>query len=380
MIGKTAKSRNKLSRAKRKYNVIRLESTSTLARFLGVIVLMLASTSIVTQIQAADYAVHITVDSESGAAVGVTRDWYELLTELGAARLTIGSDRSDPPPSLRVVESGTRPSIEVQAILSHRGVLVVPQRTFRLGDRAKVKAWLAGLQDGSGLAKNKAAGPFGLTATQSQQLSEDLSRAVTFSTAQLTADAALARLSRELKFPLVGTTSVSRDAANTGDQIGVGELQGLSLGTATACLLRTSGRTFTPEVDTAGKLRYRVRPLVRKRGTADSDVVVWPVGWKPKESKRKTLSKLFDFFEAEVDNYPLTDTLAALSQRLDAPVVYDHWALDRAGVALDDLRVSQAPKRTAYSMLLRNLLRQVELKYELRVDDAEQPFLWVTPK
>jgi hypothetical protein len=367
--------------------VIRIGWASTALHFPGVgalaaIVALLASVGNAEHARAADYDVHIKVDSESGVAVGVTRDWYDLLTESGAARLRIGSDSSDPPPSMRVVESGARPSIEVQAILSARGVLFVPERTFQLGDRGKVKAWLAGLRDGSGLAKNKTAGPFGLTAAQTTQLSGDLARPVTFSTADLTADAALARLAREVTIPLVDTANVSRETLTARDQLGVGELHGLALGTAIACVLRASGRAFTPEVDAAGKLRLRVMPLAHKPGTddVDSDVVVWPVGWKPKQAKLKTLPKLFDFFEAEVDDYPLTDTLAALSKRLDAPMLYDRWAIERAGVAFDELRVSQTQQRIAYSLLLHKLLGQVDLKYELRVDDAEQPFLWITPR
>ena len=35
-------------------------------------------------------------------------------------------------------------------------------------------------------------------------------------------------------------------------------------------------------------------------------------------------------------------------------------------------------KRMSYSQVLRKILSQAKLKYELRVDDAERPFLWIT--
>ena len=194
----------------------------------------------------------------------------------------------------------------------------------------------------------------------------------------MSADAALTKMAGQLTIPIVGDANAPRET------ISVGQLQGVSLGTAIACVLRADGQAFSPEVDAAGKLQLRVRRLMGKpnanKVNTDDAIVIWPVGWTPTGPKRETLPKLFDFFEAEVDDFPLTDTLAALSERLDAPVLYDHWALARKGIAPEELRVSQPPKRIAYSLLLRNLLRQAELKYELRVDEAERPLLWITTR
>ena len=144
------------------------------------IVMLLATACACAGAKCEDYDVHIRVDSESGTAVGVTRDWYRMLTELGVARLSIAEDRKDPEPDLRAVESGIRPRIEVQAILSPRGVLVVPERSFRLGDRAKVKTWLTSLKDGSALATNKTSGPFNLTPAENQRLSDELAPTAEF--------------------------------------------------------------------------------------------------------------------------------------------------------------------------------------------------------
>jgi len=36
-------------------------------------------------------------------------------------------------------------------------------------------------------------------------------------------------------------------------------------------------------------------------------------------------------------------------------------------------------KRTFYSRILKQVLFQAKLKYEVRLDEAERPFLWVSP-
>ncbi|MCA9100147.1 MAG: hypothetical protein KDA63_03295 [Planctomycetales bacterium] len=359
--------------------MIRNSPTSTPRRIVAALVCCCAAAVATHRACGNEYDVYVTVDSEPGLSVGDAREWYRLLSELGVGRLTISDNGSDPPPQLHVVEGTVRGRIEVQATLSPRGVLIVPGQDLRLGDREKIKAWIDGLRSGSALAKNQPTGPFGLKATDNERVADALSQPVGCSTAGWTADAALARLTTALPIPLVGAASVQRTVAAANDAVEIEQLRGLSLGTATAYLLRSKGLGYTPESTTAGKLQLRVRPIDAKR-TADDDTVIWPVGWTPQESKQKTLPKLYTNFEAEVDDFPLTETLAALSQRLEAPVLYDHWALERAGIKLADLRVSQLPKRTAYSLLLRDLLRQVELRYELRVDEAQRPLLWVTTR
>ena len=59
-------------------------------------------------------------------------------------------------------------------------------------------------------------------------------------------------------------------------------------------------------------------------------------------------------------------------------MLYDHNAMARYGVDLEKAVVSHPQARTNYSLALRKMLAKVGLKFEVRVDEAGKPFLWVT--
>jgi hypothetical protein len=56
--------------------------------------------------------------------------------------------------------------------------------------------------------------------------------------------------------------------------------------------------------------------------------------------------------------------------------------LDHNAIALHEIdlskKVNMPPKKTFYKKILDHLLSQAMLRCELRVDDADQPFLWIT--
>ena len=70
--------------------------------------------------------------------------------------------------------------------------------------------------------------------------------------------------------------------------------------------------------------------------------------------------------------------LEAVSKRLKVPLLLDHNALARHGVDVEKSLANAPQARTTYSNLLRKVLSQAKLKYEVRVDEADSPFLWIT--
>src|SRR5262249_29267290 len=103
----------------------------------------------------------------------------------------------------------------------------------------------------------------------------------------------------------------------------------------------------------------------------------WPVGWPPKGNPNETLPDLFKFLKVEIEATPLSETLTAIAGRVKAPLLFDHTALARAEVDLNS-KVSLPAANTFYGRALDRLLGQVKLKYELRVDEANRPLLWIT--
>ena len=58
-------------------------------------------------------------------------------------------------------------------------------------------------------------------------------------------------------------------------------------------------------------------------------------------------------------------------------MLWDHNALAKHAVDVQT-KVSFAPKKTFYKKIIDDLLYQAMLRSELRVDDADKPFLWIT--
>ena len=56
----------------------------------------------------------------------------------------------------------------------------------------------------------------------------------------------------------------------------------------------------------------------------------------------------------------------------------DRAALARHKIDIASINAAVPAKRTSYSLLLQKLLFQARLKYQLRIDDGNRPFIWIT--
>ena len=59
-------------------------------------------------------------------------------------------------------------------------------------------------------------------------------------------------------------------------------------------------------------------------------------------------------------------------------MLVDTNALAHHEIDLDKVLLTHPRSRTVYGIALRKLLFQAKLKYEVRLDDAGKPFLWIT--
>ena len=105
---------------------------------------------------------------------------------------------------------------------------------------------------------------------------------------------------------------------------------------------------------------------------------IWPIGWPPKKRRVDILPVLFEFLNVDIQNYAAADAVSAIGKRLKTPVLYDHNALARHGIDPAKVRVTLPRSRTTYSLALRNLLFQARLQFEVRLDEAGTPLLWIT--
>ena len=146
------------------------------------------------------------------------------------------------------------------------------------------------------------------------------------------------------------------------------EFQSLSVGTALAAALRPAGLVFSP-VRSPDKISLQV--VSGKKAEQ-----LWPIGWDVK-SKSKAAPQMFEFLNAEIEPVPVNRALNIIIPNLEMKALYD-WNSIVAHQVDFQTKVSYPKKRSTYSLILKNLLYQAKLKYEIRVDENDQAFLWIT--
>ena len=162
---------------------------------------------------------------------------------------------------------------------------------------------------------------------------------------------------------------------NDQDEVNV-ELNGLSAGTALSILLRRHGLVFYPQPKRGGGVELRV---VRKEDAKE----FWPPGLPVEAAPVTAFPKLFRRIPLQVNQTPLASVLTAIERRLKLPFLVDPGAtIDSAGNAVDLSKtlVSYNKAKTSYSLALSKLLLQAKprLRHELRQDENEKRFLWIT--
>jgi len=310
--------------------------------------------------------IDLEVATEPGTPISAPQEWARLL-----GRMNLGSVR------LRGVRSGERPKLEAKnlgkttryhllAILNSRNELVLPERRFRVGDRKALQKYLEQLPAQAAYnAEDR--GRFGLTEKQFRLVFSELSQPVGFSTVAKRASDVFARLEKKLSVGVVH----ARNGALRNSKPLTAELRKLSTGTALAFVLRRDGLALYPEQLPDGPLRLSIEPY-------DSQRESWPIGWKPAVSSRRSAPHLYETRNIKINSLTLAQALTALQPPIKIPVLLDDWILRRHEIDPSKIQVSHPQKRTFLKSAVGKLLSQARLAEELRVDELDQPFLWVT--
>jgi hypothetical protein len=314
--------------------------------------------------------VEIELATDGNFPATAQQQWYKLLTELKVDDLRIR--KAGPDDKAEITAGGTEktPVYRVRGRLTGNNELIVPGGRFSSRDREGLSRWLTKLrQEGPERAATKEKLPFGLLPKEFAEVHADLAHKVAFSTKGLKLHEAAAKIAGALQIPL----SIDRSAAaglQRAEPIQE-ELEGISSGAALAYLLRPAGLVLEPKLDSRRKLQYSItRP--------SADRTPWPIGWPADRPAREILPALFEQLNVEIDDTPLSETLEAIGERLDSPVLYDHYALARRGIDPEKAKVKLAPAKLAYAIILNKALHQADLKGEWRIDEAGKPLLWVT--
>ena len=166
-------------------------------------------------------------------------------------------------------------------------------------------------------------------------------------------------------------------------------LGSLASGTAVTYLLRSAG--FALEIQTDPMLRLEIVPLRLPTPTDQSVHVVgyelsaktlqnpWLVNKLAGKTEKTLVPKLGQNLTiARLDKVPLDSLLANLAKKLELPILIDYAALHAKAIVLDQRPISLPASDSTYRQTINDAIKPLQLRAVLRVDDAGEPFLWIT--
>lgn len=303
------------------------------------------------------------------APLTAAQEWSAKLAQVGLQVQIRGKRPGD---AIEVQQAGNDARYRVTGAINSSGELVLPGARFRLGDAAQIKAWFNDLGRLGPPGQRPARLAFGMLPEKVERLRADLSQPVGFATAGMSAATVVGQIRTKVRVPI----EVGNEALAAIQQEKVAEeLDVMACGTALACVLRPAGLCLVPrEGSVPGKPLQVYCEVVASRPGLE----IWPVGWPPDKPDRDLLPGLYEFRNVNLENVPITRVLKAIGGQLKLPVLWDHNAMARHGVEPEKALVTLPKSRTTYSLTLRKALFQARLKHEIRVDEAETPFFWIT--
>ena len=316
-------------------------------------------------------SVELLID-ETGGGLQV-HEWNRVFRDLGLA-VRIRRGLAGEAAEVTEQQMGPLRQIRVVGRLDRGGRIIVGNRTFGRQDSARLSEWIRELQTFGAQGNPRGRPLWGLSEAQFSLVYRELSEGtVTIAVAGKPLVEALATLGLPRKHPmrwsvaayerykteLAGTATVRQ------------EVEGFSHGTALAMLLNEFDFGFYPLRTPEGAVELSIVLL-----TDESNV--WPVGWEPKGLPVKTAPALYEVVPIELEEAPLLDVLAAVSDRTSIPVRYDYHLIAKYGLKLDEIRVRYPAKKTSWSLILKGITSPARLSHDVRIDEQGQPFLWIS--
>jgi len=328
----------------------------------------LASLGVAPPVRAAG-RVELELSVEERAPLTAQQEWLRRLAQAGVGNVRISGARSSKKVEVTVGGTERSPVYRVTGVITSSGELLVPGARFRPGSVAQLAQWLDDLAQSGPAGAGAQKSAFGLSGSQFQRVRKELSQPVGFSTKGMGRRQLIEKLAGRLLIP-VQMAPGSLQAIEEDDLVAE-ELSSVSCGTALACAVRPLGMCMVPRESGSRGLA-----CVVTKGKPNMEA--WPVGWEPEKKPGDVVPGLFEFLNANVQGVAVPQVLQAVGGRLEVPVLLDHNALARHGIEPDRAFVTLPPRRTSYSLLLKKALYQAGLKSELRVDESDKPFLWIT--
>lgn len=316
-------------------------------------------------------SVEVEIFAEPRAPITAAQEWGRELAAAGLTRVRIRAKHESDRVGIETRGPEGQPGYRVTGMINSQNELVLPSGRYRLGQARQAVQWLEELArkgPGQKPGASESAGPPGLSAEQLPDLRKALAQPVAASTKDKDRARLVQQIAGQLDVALRFDEALRKVLAG---QTLAEDLQGLAAGTAMAYVLRSAGLSMVPSASRAGH-ELVVRPL------ADGQAC-WPVGWPPDVPVPELLPGLFESFNANLQNVTVAQAMEAIGQRLKAHVLWDRLAMERHRIDPAKVYVTLPRTRTTHHGLIRRVLAKAELRYEVRVDDAGKPLIWVAP-
>ena len=313
--------------------------------------------------------VELNLVTEEGFSITGQQQWLQMLSRLEFDGLRIRAATGGEKIEVLREGSDASPVYRVTGLLTRNNQLILPNGRFTIRDAAAISDWKQRLQKGgAGGLDPKVQAAFGLSADQFIAIHTRLATPISFSTKGQSPKAIVRAIAGDVAITIDPESLRAFDDEWTVPE----EMDGMSTGTVLAASIRPLGLVLVPAAVSEKNVRLVITD-VRKAPQS------WPVGWPPEKPERDIAPKLFEFFTFEAPGNPLQQALDAIAANLQMPLLYDHNGMARQAIDPAKAIIEFPESRSYYKKVLSRVLFQAKMKSDLRVDEAGQPFLWVSP-
>ncbi len=315
-------------------------------------------------------SVQIELITEKGFPIGGEHKWIQMLRDLRLTNTRIRRAREGEEPAVENRGSETNPRYFVRGVLTGRNRLVLPGKTFSASDRGGIAGWFRELKDRGIRAVGEPKVKYGLTSKEMVSLLEALAKPVPIDPYDRPVRDVVKQVSTVTGLEVKANPKAR--AALATRQNCLDHMQGVSAGTVLTASVRLLGLVAVPRPGPQGKTSLELVP-------ADEAKEFLPVGWPAARSPGKHAPKLFKYAPVAIDDTPLNEVLDAIHGRVEIPFLYDHNNMLRQRIDPTQVRINLPRQDIYYKKLLDKVLREALLKSDLRMDEAGEPILWITP-
>jgi hypothetical protein len=305
----------------------------------------------------------------NGFPLNGAQKWVNLFKNIAGTSVRIRAARGSETTTVENIGTDAFPSYHVVGILLGDNRLRLLGGKFTHTDRAKIAQWIKKLRSEGvdGLTAVRVA--FGLTSNQLVAFHERVSRPLAFSTKGERAGDVVRKIVRAIDVPF--DVSTAGRAAFARNEVVSDELKGITSGTALAATLRPLGLIWRPFKREDGQVILSIK----ETGEGEDS---WPIGWPIKGTPLSTAPKLFESLKVEILDTPLSVAIDAIQPRVKLPFLFDYNSMARHRIDPATKHVNYPSRRVSYKRILDNVMFQAGLGIELRMDEVENPFLWIS--